>query len=251
MTAERPLALVTGGVRRLGSALAGALADAGYDLALSSHDEEAQLPGDARLADIDARLFHADLARPGAPSALMAEVTNAFGRPPALLVNNAAIFGQDDWQGMSADTIDAHMALNFRAPMLLCQALARDVPAGRQANVVHILDQRVRNPIPTQISYTFSKQALAASISTLAKALGPALRINGVAPGLTIKNPEHSEENLSAARREMPLNALPDPSDIADAMLYLAGARAVTGQVLFVDCGAHLKSFDTDFAHLE
>lgn len=251
MMETRPLAIVTGGVKRLGAAIAGALAGAGYDLALSSHDKNATLPDDARLEKVDARIFLSDLSEADAPKKLICEVTEEFGRSPDLLVNNASVFGQDEWQDMSADTIDTQFAINFRAPALLATALAKSLPVGASANVVSIVDQRVRNPIPRQLSYTLSKQALAASILTLAKALGPHVRVNGVAPGLTIVNPEHSPENVKATREAMPLRRLPNPADIAEAVLYLANAQSVTGQLLFVDCGAHLKSFDDDFAHLE
>ena len=251
MSARRPLALVTGGVKRLGAAIAGALADAGYELTLSSHEQSPGDPDDRRLIDAAVRTYHCDLSSADAPGRLIDAVTRDFGRPPDLLVNNSAIFGQDDWRQMSAATLDAHMAVNLRGPLLLSQALAKALPEDGTANIVHIVDQRVRNPIPQQISYTLSKQALAASIRTLARALGPAIRVNGVAPGLTVPNPEHSTQNVAATRAAMPLQSLPEPGDIAGAVLFLAKARAVTGQLVFVDCGAHLKSFDSDFDDLE
>jgi len=115
---------------------------------------------------------------------------------------------------------------------------------------VHILDQRVRNPNGDQLSYTLSKQALAESVRTLAVALGHRARVNGVAPGLVIPTGEYGAGQVHAARDAMPLGLLPEPADIADAVLYLAQARTVTGQIVFVDGGANLKQFDRDFVFM-
>ena len=124
----RPLALVTGGVRRLGAVIAARLADAGYDLALSSHGDATP---DPVLADAIARNgcawqhFSADLSDSIAASALVGDVATHFGRAPDLLVNNAAMFGQDGWQAMDAASLDAHFRLNLFAPLLLSTALVK------------------------------------------------------------------------------------------------------------------------------
>ncbi len=140
------------------------------------------------------------------------------------------------------------MALNFRAPVLLAQAMAKAAQqAGQSAAVVHITDQRVRNPGVDQLSYTLAKQALDASVRTMARALAPMVRVNAVAPGLTIATSDYDEATIAASAAAMPLHRLPAAKDIADAVLYLAQAGAVTGQTLFVDCGANLESFRRDF----
>lgn len=246
MTGARPLALVTGGMRRLGAAIAGRLAQAGYDLALSSHVEGG--PQTAFGEDTSWHSFVADLAEPSAPEKLIDDVIAHFGRVPELLVNNAAMFGQDDWATMDAITLEAHFRLNIFAPLLLSQALVK--AASSQVAIVHITDQRTENPPPDQISYTLSKQALAASVRTMAKAFGAKARVNAVAPGLVIVTDDYAAGQAERLANMMPLKALPDPQGVADAVLYLAGARHVTGQTLFVDGGAHLESFGRDFVHL-
>ncbi|MEH6702035.1 SDR family oxidoreductase, partial [Parasphingorhabdus sp.] len=124
-------------------------------------------------------------------------------------------------------------------------------PAGSdRACVIHILDQRIRNPNRDQLSYTLSKQALAGSVRSLAVACADKLRVNGVAPGLTLTAGEYGDDQLANITAMMPLDRLPNTQDIADAVLYLAKAEAVTGQTIFVDGGANLKSFDRDFVHL-
>ena len=136
-------------------------------------------------------------------------------------------------------------------PVLLTTALyQRRTAESERACVIHILDQRVRNPNRDQLSYTLSKQALAGSVRSLAIACADKLRINGVAPGLTLTAGEYGEHQLANITAMMPLERLPAPEDIAEAVLYLARAQAVTGQIIEVDGGANLKGFDRDFVHL-
>jgi pteridine reductase len=239
---SRPLALVTGGVRRLGAAIAARLGDAGYDLAVTSHGSDAPATGMAH--------FTADLSDPANAEKLIAEVVAHFGRAPDLLVNNAAMFGQDDWEAMDAASLDAHFRLNLFSPLLLARALVAAAGVGAQPAIVHIVDQRINNPNGDQLSYTLSKQALAASVRTLAAAFGARARVNGVAPGLVIPTEDYDAALMARLDAEMPLGRLPDASGVADAVLYLAQARHVTGQIIFVDGGANLKSYPRDFMHL-
>lgn len=251
MSSNRPLALVTGGMRRLGAAIAARLAEAGHDLALSSHIDGATEPHLHDALDsygANWKGFIADLAEPASPGKLIEDVIAHFGRAPDVLVNNAAMFGQDDWTDMDATTLDAHFRLNTFAPLLLSQALVK--AAASQVAIVHIADQRIINPPADQLSYTLSKQALAASVRTMATAFGVKARVNAVAPGLVIVTDDYAPGQAERLAGMMPLGALPDPSGIADAVLYLASAKHVTGQTIFVDGGAHLKSFERDFVHL-
>ncbi len=248
----QPLAIVTGGKRRLGAEIAAKLAAAGYALALVSHMDT---PPEAALAaalQANASEWHAftfDL-RAGDPARLMDMIAGHFGRTPSLLVNNAAIFGQDDWQTMTLETLEAHFRLNMFAPLLLSQALVQIAGPKARPAIVNILDQRIVNPHPDQMSYTLSKQALAASIRSMAASFAGRARYNGVAPGLVIATDDYTAEQEARLAQMMPLGALPSPSAVADAVVYLAQAQDVTGQVIFVDGGAHLKSFDRDFMHL-
>ncbi len=246
-----PLALVTGGKRRLGAAIAARLAKAGYALALVSHldkEPEAELLDLLNEQGSEWHPFVADLGNPEKAAPLIATVSGHFGRVPDLLVNNAAMFGQDDWTSMDAKSLEANFRLNTFAPVLLSQALVK--VASSQVAIVHVTDQRTENPPVDQISYTLSKQALAASVRTMAKAFGAKARVNAVAPGLVIVTDDYAPGQAERLAAMMPLNALPDPQGVADAVLYLACARHVTGQTLFVDGGAHLESFSRDFVHL-
>ena len=250
---SRPLALVTGGMRRLGAIIAARLAEAGYDLALSSHGDGKPEPGLAHVLEksgLQWQHFAADLSDPLQAEELIQSLCSHFGRAPDLLVNNAAMFGQDDWSMMDAASLAAHFQLNLFSPLLLSKALVEAAGKDQQPAIVHIVDQRIQNPNGDQLSYTLSKQALAQSVRTLAMAFGSRARVNGVAPGLVIPTDDYDDRQMQLLASEMPLGNLPDPANVAEAVLYLAKARDVTGQILFVDGGANLKSFSRDFMHL-
>lgn len=251
MTAK-PLAIVTGGKRRLGAAIAAKLAGAGYALALVSHMDtppDAALTAALEVNTSEWQAFTFDLST-GDPARLLDMIAAHFGRAPDLLVNNAAMFGQDDWQTMTLETLEAHFRLNLFAPLLLAQALVQTSGPQARPAIVNILDQRMVNPHCDQMSYTLSKQALAASVRSMAASFAGRARYNGVAPGLVIATDDYTAQQETRLADMMPLGALPSPSAVADAVVYLAQAQDVTGQVIFVDGGAHLKSFDRDFMHL-
>lgn len=257
--AHRPLALVTGGCRRLGARIAAALARSGYALAL--HGRAGAIPDPAleqalRQAQVPWRVFAADFARPDQATAVMDAVLAHFGRAPDLLVNSAALFGQDRLENVTSDDLQRHFAVNCAAPVLLTRAFALAHSGGayaasRAGCIVNILDQRLAQPHGDQLSYSLSKHALAGFTRIAARELaGQGIRVNGVSPGLTLATDDYAAEALAGLAEKMPLKHLPEPDDIAEAVLYLARARAVTGQVIAVDGGAHMESYPRDFMHL-
>ncbi|MCW0199271.1 SDR family oxidoreductase [Sphingopyxis sp.] len=247
------LALVTGGLHRVGAAIAARLAREGYALALHKRTEAAADPVLAEaLAETGAehRSFAADLADPAAVDALIPAVVEAFGRAPDLLVNNAALFAEGEWPDLSAAALAEMMQINLSAPVMLAKALVAASASTRPA-IVNIVDQRVAQPVPDQIAYSLSKSALWQATATLAVAFGNRARVNAVAPGLTMATDDYSDTQVERLARRMPLGALPTPAQIADAVVYLARAEAVTGQTIFVDGGAHLAPMGRDFVALE
>lgn len=252
MVAPMKLALVTGGMKRLGARIAARLAMEGWALAL--HSRNPQEPEPDLAATLAARgtnwkAFEADLSDVNAGAALMAQVHAAFGSPPIALINNASRFTDDDWQNADGAGLADRMITNAITPIMLGVAMARALD-GAAGCIINILDQRIRQPIGDQLSYTLSKQALAAATETLARTLAPNIRVNGVAPGLTIPTEEYRPAQMVALEAAMPLKRLPEPDDIADAVLWLLNAQASSGQIIYVDGGASLKSFDRDFVHL-
>lgn len=248
------LALVTGGLHRVGAAIAARLAREGYALAIHKRS-----PGeaDAVLADAladtgaECRRFAADLADPTAVEGLVPAVVEAFGRAPDLLVNNAALFAEGEWGDLSHAALAEMMQVNHHAPVMLAKALvAASTPDARPA-IVNILDQRIANPVPDQLAYSLSKSALWQATATLAVAFGDRARVNAVAPGLTLATDDYSAGQVERLAGRMPLKALPRPDQVADAVVYLARAESVTGQTIFVDGGAHLAPLGRDFVALE
>lgn len=251
--ANKRLALITGGHRRLGGVIAAGFARAGYSLAIhGSHDTRLDsalaLTLDENGAEWDG--FTADFADPESAEELVAKVAERFGRPPDILVNSAAIFGQDRLDNVSAEDLMRHYAVNCAAPALLTKAFAT-IPAGvADRCIVNILDQRIDHPHADQLAYTLSKSALAGLTRLSAASLAPHIRVNAVAPGLTIATPDYDEAQMERLQSAMPLGRLPLAEQIAEAVLYLAQASAVTGQTLYVDGGAHMRSYDRDFMHM-
>jgi len=255
VTAETaPLALVTGGHRRLGARIAMQLASAGYALAIHGRNDVEPHPFLAeRLAETGAiwRGFLADFLVPGEAEALIPAIIAHFGRAPDLLVNSASLFGADRLETVTQADLADHFAVNAAAPVLLSQAFARaERPVGTDAAIVNILDQRLAQPHGDQLAYTLGKYALEGFTRLAARELAPAIRVNAVAPGLTLATDDYSQAQLESLTARMPLAHLPSSEDVAEAVLYLARATSVTGQILSVDAGAHMRSFPRDFMHL-
>ena len=247
------LALITGGLHRVGAAISARLAREGYALAIHKRS-----PGEADpvLADALAETgaishrFAADLADPAQVDGLIPAVIEKFGRAPDLLVNNAALFAEGEWTDLSAAALAEMMQVNLSAPVMLAKTLVA-ASEGKRPAIVNIVDQRVVHPVPDQIAYSLSKSALWQATQTLAVAFGDRARVNAVAPGLTMATDDYSAAQVERLAKLMPLGALPTPAHIADAVIYLARADAVTGQTIFVDGGAHLAPMARDFVALE
>jgi NAD(P)-dependent dehydrogenase (short-subunit alcohol dehydrogenase family) len=234
--------LVTGAAKRLGRAIAIDLADHGWDVAVHFNTSalEAQETADIiRAKGSRAAPINADLADEDQTDALVARAGEALG-PITALVNCASIFEPDDWATASRDSWHRHMAVNLRAPFILCQAFARALQDGAKGAIVNIIDQRVLKPTPQFLSYGISKAALYWANTTLAQALAPRIRVNGVAPGPTMINARQSEAHFRRQREATILGTGAEPQDVCDAVRYLLTASAVTGEMITVDGGQHL-----------
>jgi NAD(P)-dependent dehydrogenase (short-subunit alcohol dehydrogenase family) len=242
-------ALITGGARRIGAAIARALAREGYALVLHANRSRAEaekLAAEIEAAGGRARVVLADLADRAAVDGLIAAAA-AFG-PLTLLVNNAGEFEPDEIGTLQRDGFERTMAVNLAAPLFLAKAFAAQ--AGEGASIVNVLDQRVLKPTPRFFSYTLAKSALHTATTTLAQALAPRVRVNAVAPGPTLPSPRQSEAEFAQQATALPLKRGPSPADIAAAVVYLAKAEAVTGVTIAVDGGQHLawRTADSDVA---
>jgi NAD(P)-dependent dehydrogenase (short-subunit alcohol dehydrogenase family) len=248
---DRGWALVTGGSRRIGRALALAAAGAGHDViihARSSPQAEEAAQAVRRLGR-RAEILVADLADAAACAGLIA----AAPAPLTLLVNCASRFADDRIENLVVEDWDATLATNLRAPVLLAQAFAAALPPGRDGLIVNIVDQRVWRLTPHFFSYTISKAALWAATQTLAQALAPRIRVNAIGPGPTLASTHQSRAQFAAETAAVPLGRGASPDQIGEALRYLIDAPSVTGQMIAVDGGQHLAwrtpDVETDPAH--
>lgn len=178
----------------------------------------------------------ADLAVDEALLGLCAEADG----PVTLLVNCASLFHDDRIDTLTADSFDAHIAANLRAPVLLSQAFARQLPADQHGLIVNIIDQRVLRLTPQFFSYSLSKAALWTATQTMAQALAPRIRVNGIGPGPTLPSIHQTAAEFEAEASSVLLGHGASPAEIAAALAYLIDAPSVTGQMIAVDGGQHL-----------
>ena len=244
-------ALITGAGRRIGAAVARALAKAGYAVVLHGNHSRAEaeaLAGEIAGQGGRASVVLGDLADAEAVARIVPAAA-AFA-PLTLLVNNASEFDEDEIASLERARFERTLAVNLTAPLFLAQAFAAQAPREADCGIVNILDQRVLKPTPRFFSYALSKAALANATLTLAQALAPAIRVNGVAPGPTLPSPRQTPAQFAEQAKALPLARGPTPEDIAAAVVYLASAKSVTGAVLAVDGGQHLawRTADSDVA---
>jgi len=234
--------LVTGGAKRLGRAIVLDLARHGWSVALhynSSEKEARATQADAQTQGVKVVLIKADLGSESEAVGLVGRANAEIGTLSAL-VNSASLFEADAWYSVSRESWDRHMEVNLRAPFVLSQAFARQVPRDGQGAIVNVVDQRVLKPTPQFLSYSLSKAGLHWLTTTLAQALAPRVRVNAVGPGPTMINARQAPADFARQREATVLGRGAEPQDVCDAVRYLLDASAVTGQMIAVDGGQHL-----------
>ena len=235
-------ALVTGGAQRIGRALSLALAEDGFAVAVHYHgsrDAAENLAELIRGKGGAAVTLAADLADEGAVSALLPRAERELG-PIGCLVNNAAVFANDTVETATRESWDSHLAVNLRAPFVLIQNFAARLLAHAGGIVVNLLDQRVWSLTPYFVSYTLAKAGLWTLTQTMALALAPRIRVNGIGPGPTVPSPRQSPDQFARQCELMPLRRGTSPREIAAAMRFILAAPAMTGQMIALDGGQHL-----------
>lgn len=245
-------ALVTGAGRRLGRAMALELARQGFDVAVhyaSSAEAAAGVVTEIEALGRRAVALGADLLDEAQVQALLPRAAGALGGPILTLVNNASIFEHDSIGTATRESWDRHMESNLRAPFVLTQALAAQMPEPEtdadgepvaRGLVVNMIDQRVRKLTPEFMSYTIAKMGLWALTRTAAQALAPRIRVNAIGPGPTLQGHRQSDGHFRRQRRATVLERGAGEQDVTAALAYLLRARAVTGQLICVDGGQHL-----------
>ena len=235
-------ALVTGAGQRIGRACALALAEARFAVAVHYHASGTAaetVAATIRETGGKAVAIEADLIDENAVAALLPRAAEMLG-PIGVLVNNASVFEGDTVTSATRDSWDRHLAVNLRAPFILMQEFARALPEDVGGLIVNLLDERVWNLTPYFVSYTLSKAGLWTLTQTMALALAPRIRVNGIGPGPTLPSPRQSHEQFLQQSRSMPLRRGTAPAEIAAALRFLLAAPAMTGQMLALDGGQHL-----------
>lgn len=243
MTPAAPAhALVTGAARRIGRAIALDLAEQGWEVAIH-YRSSAAAANELRDAIVAlggrAVAVQADLAREEEVAALLPQAAAALG-PITCVVNNASLFERDTVGAAPLDLWQAHMATNLRAPYVLAEQLARQLPSGAPGNVINLIDQGVLNPRPGFLSYTISKSALWTLTRVLAQALAPAIRVNAIGPGPVLRSIHQTQEQFEQAWRGTPLEVGATLEEICRAVRFLLATPSVTGQMIVLDGGQHL-----------
>ena len=236
-------ALVTGGAVRLGRAIALALAEAGFDVAIhcnANRDAAEATAAEARALGVRAVVLAADLMQEAQTATLVAAATAAIG-PLGVLVNNASTFERDEWHDATRESWDLHLEPNLRAPFVLAQDFARALPPEAEGVVLNMLDMRVWSLTPHFVSYTVSKAGLWALTQSLALALAPRIRVVGIGPGPALPNARQSWAQFEKQAASTPLRRGTTPEEVAAAALMLLALPSVTGQMLALDGGQHLQ----------
>ena len=249
---ERKKILVTGAAHRIGAELVKALALDDWHVVLhynNRHHEAATLC--AELTDkghvVDA--VSADLSQPNAVDKLMQVATESG--PLQALINNASLFSYDCADSFSADMINQHMAVNLSAPALLTKALHSQIPDGGKGCVINMLDAKLFGINPDYFSYTLSKAAFHALTQISAQAYAPRLRVNAIAPGIVLPSGGQSQAEFEKSHKRNLLGQGALIPEIVATMRLLLSASSITGEVIILDGGAHLRPPARDVAFLE
>ena len=238
-----PTVLITGAAVRIGCAITEALSLRGWDVIVHAHRSAAQ--ADAlcvRLRTLGRQAWRVtgDLLSPAGPDDVFGAALAAAGQVDAL-VNNASLFARQHLADATPEDFERLWRINTLAPVRLTQLLAAHLAARRAAGcAVNLLDQRIAHAGCTgAVPYLLSKKALEAFTLSAALEFAPALRVNAVAPGAVLTPAAASAKEPAGP---FPLSDRPTAAQVADAVAYLLGTPAVTGQILFVDGGQHLLS---------
>ncbi len=234
------IALVTGAAKRLGRATALALAGAGADVIVHYRTSVKEAEGvcdEIKGLGCAAWMIQADLERPGEAEAL---IEKAFKEAPRLdiLINNAAVFPSGTLGDLTLEELNQVMTVNAWAPFVLSRAFAARVKSGR---IINMLDTRLKGSDPGHAAYHISKHVFALLTRLTAIEFAPGVAVNAVAPGLVLAPAGSGEADLTRFCKDLPLKKVGSEADVTGAILYLLKSGFVTGQVIYVDGGRHLR----------
>ena len=233
--------IITGGATRIGSAIAKSLA--GYDIDITIHFNKSkklahQLKIELEEIGSKVHLIKADLTKINQVKKI---IPYAYKKMRGLdcLINNASLFEKDNLENFTEKSFAKHLDTNLKAPAVLMKDMKKLVK-NKEANIINIVDQRVKKLTPFFFSYTLSKAALAPLTTTAAMKLAPNIRVNGISPGPTLKNKRQSEKHFKAQWKSTILKRQVDLNNICSSIKYFIESDSITGQIINVDSGQSL-----------
>ena len=236
--------LITGSGTRIGAFLAKNLSKNGWAVAIhynKSRDSAELLSEEIRASGGEVALVKADLSISGDLDALIKKASENLGLRLTALINNASTFEEDSLESFTNSSFDYHMDINLRAPIILSQKFAEQLPSNTKGQIINIIDQRVLNSDPSFFTYSISKSALFWATKTMAQTLAPNIRVNAIGPGPTIKNYIQTDEDFNSEINSTLLKNGSPPDELLKGVLYLLSESSVTGHMIPIDGGQHLS----------
>lgn len=235
--------LITGGSTRIGKEIAMHFSKKGWNIAIHYFKSSTQAKNLKKIIEknsVKVVLIKADLKNKSQVEKIFPIAIKKLGKINCL-VNNAALFEKDDILNFTNESWNNHLNINLLAPTILIKDFAKQAPKKTLSNIINIIDQRVFKLTPIFTSYTLSKSALYTLTKTMAMRLGPNIKVNGVAPGPTIKSKRQSVKHFNKQAKSTLLKKPVGLKDICDTLEFLVNNNSITGQVIAVDSGQNLN----------
>jgi len=234
--------LITGAATRVGKAIAIHFAQKGWNIGLHYNKSSLKAKNLKKIIEkknVKAVLIKADLKNTNEVEKIIPKVKKQLGTIDCL-VNNAALFEKDDILNFTNKKWNEHLNINLLAPATLIKQFTIQASRKKVSNIINIIDQRVFKLTPIFMSYTLSKSALFTLTKTMAMRLAPNIKVNGIAPGPTIKSKRQSTLHFNKQAKSTLLKKAVGLKDICDTVDFLINNNSITGQVVAVDSGQNL-----------
>ena len=234
--------IITGGATRIGAAISKKLSGPGVEIVIhynKSKSSAEKLKKELSKSETKVYLVKGDLSKEKDVKKIVKFAKSKL-KYFDCLVNNASLFENDKIENFTTNSWERHLRTNLRAPALLSKEFAKNTKSSNN-NIINIIDQRIFKLTPFFFSYTISKTGLYTLTKTSAMSLAPNIRVNGIAPGPTLKNKKQTEKHFRKQYLATPLKRQVDLKEICNAVDFLINNRSITGQVLAIDSGQNLN----------
>ena len=234
--------IITGGATRIGAAIAKKLSGPGVEIVIhfyKSSSKARKLKKELSKRQTKVYLVKGNLSNEKDVNKIL-KFSKSKLKYFDCLVNNASLFENDKLENFSTNSWERHLKINLRTPAILSKEFAKNIK-GKNNNIINIIDQRVFKLTPYFFSYTISKTGLYTLTKTSAMSLAPQIRVNGIAPGPTLKNKRQSEKHFKKQYMATPLKRQVDVEQICSAVDFFIKNRSITGQVISIDSGQSLN----------